>query len=108
MCQRILIHPRRMYPYHTQTRHIDTMEWLEVRAEQKAVSRPLTPPVVPPSTVTRFSGEAMDVVNRARSPGSQDILIDTKPEGGDYLQVHVERSIIINTEAEDGKVIEKA
>jgi hypothetical protein len=97
-----------MYPYHTQTRHIDPMEWLEVRAQQKPVSQPLTLPVAPPSTVMRFSGEAMgeNMVNRASSPGSQDILIDTK--GSDYLQVHVERSILINTEAEDGKIIENS
>jgi hypothetical protein len=47
-----------------------------------------------------------NIVNRASSPGSQDMLIDAK--GGDYLQVHVERSIIINTEAEDATIIETA
>jgi hypothetical protein len=97
-----------MYSHHTQTRQIDPMERLEVRAEQQPVSRPLIPPVAPPSTVTHFSGETTDenIVNRASSPGSQDILIDAK--GGDYLQVHVERSIIINTEAEDATIIETA
>jgi hypothetical protein len=84
------------------------MEWLEIRAEQKPVSQPPPLPVALPSTVMRFSGQAMgeNMVNRASSPGSQDISIDTK--GSDYLQVHVERSILINTEAEFGKIVENS
>jgi hypothetical protein len=82
------------------------MEWLEARTEQKSVIRPLIPPVVPSTVCHRDSGGTMSegTVNRVHSTGSQGDLGEEKDD--DYLQVRIERSIVVNTEPKDGEAIE--
>jgi hypothetical protein len=98
-------HEVRISPLHTQAGYIDPMEWLEARTERKSVMQPLIPPVVP-STVCHSGGIMSEgTVSRAHSTGPQ---VDPSNEKSDcYLQVRVERSIVVNTEPEDGGAIEE-
>lgn len=53
----------------------------------------------------RLSGETMGerMVKRAGSPGSRDDVVNTESNG--YLQVRVERSVVMDNKPEDNKDI---